>query len=514
MWDSVRFGPFTFSRRRRELRRSGTIVRISNKALEALDLFLKSPGVTISKRDLYDALWGEKLVDESNLAQTIFCLRKALAGENGVSAIKTVPGIGYAFVDDVAVCPPDLGSMPVQALVAITPYTNPEAASLATARRLLQRGRHADARTFLEPMASKHLDASSSATFLSLRARARMDGGDEARAQDDVREAMRISKSFEGASAATALEAATAQAYLAYRKGHYPASIEIARRAVDAVPTRSMGPTEARLLAQALIELASQELELGATREALAHLARADAALRALPEPPAGDRCQILIQSALGYATSSSDFTRAIAYAREALQLAQWHQLDYEQVWADLTLAIIGQCADTLPEAQRHAQSALALAGLSLDGDQLGRAYFIASRIETALGNGSAALALLQQAWPIVRQDPLMRSIFYVCEARTRRVVGDERGTEIAASRALETIERDGSSPNAGIAYLARAWARRGSRMKEAIADVELAIECLRRGGFLADLAGSLQLSYEMTGNETQRREALEIARF
>ena len=512
MWDSVRFGQFTFSRRRRELRRSGSIVRIPNKALEALDLLLSSPGATISKAHLYEALWGEKAVDGANLPQAIYCLRKALACGDGASAIKTVPGVGYAFVENVTVCPPDLGSIPVQALVAITPYTNPEAASLATARRLLQRGRHADTRAFLEPMASKHLDAGSAATFFSLRARARMDAGDEARARDDVREAVRIAKSPEGASSVTALEASMAQAYLVYRKGQYPAAVEIARGAVDTLPTRSMGPTQARLLAQALIELATQELELGETRDALAHLARADAALRALPEPPAGDRCQILIQSALGYATSSSDFTRAIAYAREALQLAQWHQLDYEQVWADLTLAIIGQCAGTLPEAQRHAQSALALARLSLDGDQLGRAYFIASRIETARGNGVGALALLQEAWPIVERDPLMRGIFYVCEARTQRVVGDERGTEIAATRAIDTIERDGSSPNIGIAYLARAWARRGSRKKAAIGDVEHAIECLRRGGFLADLAGSLQLSYEMTGNTSQHREALELA--
>lgn len=432
MWDSVRFGQFTFSRRRRELRRSGSIVQIPNKALEALDLLLSSPGATISKAHLYEALWGEKAVDGANLPQAIYCLRKALACGDGASAIKTVPGVGYAFVENVTVCPPDLGSIPVQALVAITPYTNPEAASLATARRLLQRGRHADTRAFLEPMASKHLDAGSAATFFSLRARARMDAGDEARARDDVREAVRIAKSPEGASSVTALEASMAQAYLVYRKGQYPAAVEIARGAVDTLPTRSMGPTQARLLAQALIELATQELELGEIRDALAHLARADAALRALPEPPAGDRCQILIQSALGYATSSSDFTRAIAYAREALQLAQWHQLDYEQVWADLTLAIIGQCAGTLPEAQRHAQSALALARLSLDGDQLGRAYFIASRIETARGNGVGALALLQEAWPIVERDPLMRGILRLrgsnatrCRRRTR--YGDRR---------------------------------------------------------------------------------------
>ena len=259
MWDSVRFGQFTFSRRRRELRRSGSIVRIPNKALEALDLLLSSPGTTISKAHLYEALWGEKAVDGANLPQTIYCLRKALARGDGASAIKTVPGVGYAFVENVTVCPPDLGSIPVQALVAITPYTNPEAASLATARRLLQRGRHADARAFLEPMASKHLDAGSAATFFSLRARARMDAGDEARARDDVREAVRIAKSFEGASSATALEASMAQAYLVYRRGQYPAAVEIARGAVDTMPTRSMGPTQARLLAQALIELATQD---------------------------------------------------------------------------------------------------------------------------------------------------------------------------------------------------------------------------------------------------------------
>ena len=384
MWDSVRFGQFTFSRRRRELRRSGSIVRIPNKALEALDLLLSSPGATISKAHLYEALWGEKAVDGANLPQAIYCLRKALACGDGASAIKTVPGVGYAFVENVTVCPPDLGSIPVQALVAITPYTNPEAASLATARRLLQRGRHADTRAFLEPMASKHLDAGSAATFFSLRARARMDAGDEARARDDVREAVRIAKSPEGASSVTALEASMAQAYLVYRKGQYPAAVEIARGAVDTLPTRSMGPTQARLLAQALIDLLRKTRtrrdprRAGASRARRCRASRASrtAGRRSLPKFSFNRHSVTPRRRATSRARSPTRARRSSSRSGISSTTSKSGRI---------FLAIIGHCAGTLPEAQRHAQSALALARLSLDGRPTGPRllYRIANRNRT-----------------------------------------------------------------------------------------------------------------------------------
>jgi hypothetical protein len=300
-----------------------------------------------------------------------------------------------------------------------------------------------------------------------------------------------------------------AEAYLDYRNGAYPAAIERGSAAVDGIQSTSLKFGDAVAAARALVEVATQELELGSTREALAHLGRADALLKMLPNPPASERCQILLQQAFACATSAALFSQATAYAKDALHLARASHLAYEHVWAELALAILAHCAGSLAEARLHGRAALTLARVAMDGDQLARAYLVTSRIETACENGPAALNLLEQAWPLVKNDPLMRGIYAGAEARVRRVIGDHRGTEIAASRGIERVD---SSQYIGIAYNARAWARhaRGAR-GAAILDVELAIDHLRRGAFLADLTSALSLSFELTKKKSHEREAIEL---
>jgi DNA-binding winged helix-turn-helix (wHTH) protein/tetratricopeptide (TPR) repeat protein len=94
------FGPFTFDTRRRVLRRDGAIVALPAKATEALSMLIARAGRTIAKEDLYGALWGEKIVLDANLTQTIYVLRRALAtGRTDGPMIRTVPNVGYAFVE-------------------------------------------------------------------------------------------------------------------------------------------------------------------------------------------------------------------------------------------------------------------------------------------------------------------------------------------------------------------------------------------------------------------------------
>ena len=63
---------------------------------------LARAGETVSKDDLMHSVWPDSYVEESNLTQNIFLLRKAL-GETAQhsSYIITIPGKGYRFVAEV-----------------------------------------------------------------------------------------------------------------------------------------------------------------------------------------------------------------------------------------------------------------------------------------------------------------------------------------------------------------------------------------------------------------------------
>jgi DNA-binding winged helix-turn-helix (wHTH) protein/Tfp pilus assembly protein PilF len=101
-----RFGQFVFDARRRVLERRGDAVALPNKALELLALLLRDAGNPVSKERIYEAIWGDKIVDDGNLTQTVYMLRRALAnGSSERSMIRTIPQLGYAFVEEVSILP-------------------------------------------------------------------------------------------------------------------------------------------------------------------------------------------------------------------------------------------------------------------------------------------------------------------------------------------------------------------------------------------------------------------------
>ena len=83
---------------RRQLRRAGLVVPVPQKAFQLLLYLVQNPGRVLTKRELISAVWPNSFVDEANLTQGIFLLRKALGEHSGaIRYILTVPGEGYQF---------------------------------------------------------------------------------------------------------------------------------------------------------------------------------------------------------------------------------------------------------------------------------------------------------------------------------------------------------------------------------------------------------------------------------
>jgi TolB-like protein/DNA-binding winged helix-turn-helix (wHTH) protein/Tfp pilus assembly protein PilF len=92
------FGPFQLDVGERLLRRDELILALTPKAFETLLVLVENHGRLVGKEDLMKRLWPESFVEESNLAQQIFTLRKALGDDkDGNQYIETVPKRGYRF---------------------------------------------------------------------------------------------------------------------------------------------------------------------------------------------------------------------------------------------------------------------------------------------------------------------------------------------------------------------------------------------------------------------------------
>jgi TolB-like protein/DNA-binding winged helix-turn-helix (wHTH) protein/Flp pilus assembly protein TadD len=80
------------------LKRAGTIAPLTPKAFDALLLLVQNAGRIVTKDELMKAVWPDSFVEESNLTQTIFMVRKALDETSDRRYILTVQGQGYRFL--------------------------------------------------------------------------------------------------------------------------------------------------------------------------------------------------------------------------------------------------------------------------------------------------------------------------------------------------------------------------------------------------------------------------------
>ena len=94
-----RFGDFVLDTSERQLRRGEETISMPLKAIETLCLLVENHGKLMSKDMLMNELWADTFVEDRNLAQNIFTLRKKLGEDkNGTKFIETVPKLGYRFV--------------------------------------------------------------------------------------------------------------------------------------------------------------------------------------------------------------------------------------------------------------------------------------------------------------------------------------------------------------------------------------------------------------------------------
>lgn len=96
------FGPFRLLPAQRLLLRDGTPVPLTPKAFDILVTLIERRDRVLSKDELLEHVWPGVIVEEGNLVQQVFLLRKALNEPSTGRYIATVPRRGYRFVGDVS----------------------------------------------------------------------------------------------------------------------------------------------------------------------------------------------------------------------------------------------------------------------------------------------------------------------------------------------------------------------------------------------------------------------------
>lgn len=96
---SYQFGAFHLNSAGRELLRGKERLELPPRVFDTLVLLVEEKGKLVEKDRLMSAVWPDTVVEENNLSQAVYLLRKILHdGENGTRYIETVPKRGYRFV--------------------------------------------------------------------------------------------------------------------------------------------------------------------------------------------------------------------------------------------------------------------------------------------------------------------------------------------------------------------------------------------------------------------------------
>jgi DNA-binding winged helix-turn-helix (wHTH) protein/TolB-like protein/lipoprotein NlpI len=96
------FGPFRLDPSERQLLRAGQVMPLTPKVFDTLLLFVENNNSLLTKDEMLGRLWPDSFVEESNLAQNVSMLRRALGEQpDGKPYIETVPKRGYRFTAEV-----------------------------------------------------------------------------------------------------------------------------------------------------------------------------------------------------------------------------------------------------------------------------------------------------------------------------------------------------------------------------------------------------------------------------
>jgi TolB-like protein/predicted ATPase len=97
-----RFGDHSLDTDRRELRRGGALVALEPQVFDLLVYLVQNRDRVVSKDNLFQSVWGGRIVSESALTSRITAVRKAI-GDNGRAQrlIRTMPRKGLRFIGSV-----------------------------------------------------------------------------------------------------------------------------------------------------------------------------------------------------------------------------------------------------------------------------------------------------------------------------------------------------------------------------------------------------------------------------
>lgn len=102
------FGKFRLDAAHMMLERDGEELDLPRKAVETLHALVSRRGEILSKEELLDTVWADRIVDESNLFFYLSTLRKTLGTQAGGKPwLQTLRGRGYRFNGEVRVSSPE-----------------------------------------------------------------------------------------------------------------------------------------------------------------------------------------------------------------------------------------------------------------------------------------------------------------------------------------------------------------------------------------------------------------------
>jgi DNA-binding winged helix-turn-helix (wHTH) protein/Tol biopolymer transport system component len=103
---SFAFDPFRLEPATRRLLRNGEPLPLTPKAFDTLLVLVQNRERVVEKSEVMRLVWPDTVVEEANLAQHVFTLRKALGDSpDGARFIATIPKRGYRFVAEVRELP-------------------------------------------------------------------------------------------------------------------------------------------------------------------------------------------------------------------------------------------------------------------------------------------------------------------------------------------------------------------------------------------------------------------------
>ena len=96
------FDRFRIDASNRLVLRGGEPLPLAPKAVDTLLVLVRHGGEVLKKEELMSLVWPDTVVEEGNLTQNIYLLRKTLGqGPNGRNYIETMPRRGYRFTGEV-----------------------------------------------------------------------------------------------------------------------------------------------------------------------------------------------------------------------------------------------------------------------------------------------------------------------------------------------------------------------------------------------------------------------------